>query len=324
MVGEEVKSNTDAPKDAGTPTAESAKQRGSFSNNKPQGSNISMSNLRSSVVTAFSGVTSGLASFTQKGALNPGQNHNDVHHAGTDASNRSQSPVLNATRTARTSDASSSLSPGGANSRAHTGSFSMLPGIDVMVGDLGLLPPSFANLPGFGSGLTEGQKEALLAVDVLGLKSFGFDMLELSKAELTPHIVAMFLEMELAHFVPPSTAAAAAAGDGTSNSAGTAAAKPSSFVTVSKLWSFIDEVSTYYNEVPYHNIYHCADVTHTTYLLIDRLQAVGHTTPLEKFALLVAALCHDMDHPGLNNIYLINNRAPLALTYNDSAVLENR
>ncbi|KAI9203935.1 uncharacterized protein BJ171DRAFT_507080 [Polychytrium aggregatum] len=40
-------------------------------------------------------------------------------------------------------------------------------------------------------------------------------------------------------------------------------------------------------------------------------------------ATYVAAMIHDYDHPGLNNLFLINTVDPKALLYNDKAVLEN-
>jgi hypothetical protein len=43
----------------------------------------------------------------------------------------------------------------------------------------------------------------------------------------------------------------------------------------------------------------------------------------ERLACLVAAACHDVDHPGYNNAFLISTASPLALRYNDTAVLEN-
>ena len=42
-------------------------------------------------------------------------------------------------------------------------------------------------------------------------------------------------------------------------------------------------------------------------------------TPLERYALMVAAVAHDMDHPGVSNAYLVGARAPLATTYNDNS-----
>ena len=38
---------------------------------------------------------------------------------------------------------------------------------------------------------------------------------------------------------------------------------------------------------------------------------------------ILAAACHDVDHPGVNNIYLIESRDKLAIRYNDISVLEN-
>lgn len=40
-------------------------------------------------------------------------------------------------------------------------------------------------------------------------------------------------------------------------------------------------------------------------------------------ALLVSAMFHDTDHPGVMNGFLIATRHPLALLYNNQSVLEN-
>ena len=39
--------------------------------------------------------------------------------------------------------------------------------------------------------------------------------------------------------------------------------------------------------------------------------------------MLIAAACHDHEHPGLNNAYLIESRHDYAVRYNDVSVLEN-
>lgn len=44
---------------------------------------------------------------------------------------------------------------------------------------------------------------------------------------------------------------------------------------------------------------------------------------LEIFVLIISCICHDLDHPGYNNIYQINARTELALRYNDISPLEN-
>jgi len=40
-------------------------------------------------------------------------------------------------------------------------------------------------------------------------------------------------------------------------------------------------------------------------------------------SMILAGLMHDTDHPGYNNAFFVNTNAPLALRYNDAAVLEN-
>eukprot|EP00536_Pseudo-nitzschia_multiseries_P003694 jgi/Psemu1/302109/fgenesh1_kg.58_\ len=44
---------------------------------------------------------------------------------------------------------------------------------------------------------------------------------------------------------------------------------------------------------------------------------------LETFSMLIAAVIHDVGHPGLGNPFLINSKSDLALIYNDVSVLEN-
>lgn len=52
----------------------------------------------------------------------------------------------------------------------------------------------------------------------------------------------------------------------------------------------------------------------------DLKSKIGH---LEVLVLIVSCICHDLDHPGYNNIYQINARTELALRYNDISPLEN-
>ena len=47
------------------------------------------------------------------------------------------------------------------------------------------------------------------------------------------------------------------------------------------------------------------------------VRAIGDPT---ETALLLAAVAHDLEHPGVNNAYLIKTRDPLAITYNDVSV----
>lgn len=40
-------------------------------------------------------------------------------------------------------------------------------------------------------------------------------------------------------------------------------------------------------------------------------------------SMLIAGAIHDFEHPGFNNVYLIETRDDLAVRYNDQSVLEN-
>ncbi|KAJ3264593.1 High affinity cAMP-specific and IBMX-insensitive 3',5'-cyclic phosphodiesterase 8B, partial [Blyttiomyces sp. JEL0837] len=91
----------------------------------------------------------------------------------------------------------------------------------------------------------------------------------------------------------------------------------------SVLNTFLTTVEGLYKPNPYHNSTHAADVLHAVHYFISVL---GLETMLKKeeiFAAIIAASIHDLDHPGVNNAYLINSSSPLAIRYNDLAVLEN-
>ena len=109
----------------------------------------------------------------------------------------------------------------------------------------------------------------------------------------------------------------------THNSVDSDAAAAEGFCTPLALWNFVARIETGYNDNPYHNFRHAVDVTHTVYRYVTITEPRTHVTHVEKFALLVAALSHDLDHPGVNNAFLVNTKDRLATLYNDSSVLEN-
>lgn len=79
----------------------------------------------------------------------------------------------------------------------------------------------------------------------------------------------------------------------------------------------------YIKTVSYHNWFHAVDVTHCTYRLLRLCGADQFLSSLERYAMLVSATCHDVGHPGLNNVYLVEACHHLALLYNDKSPLEN-
>lgn len=79
----------------------------------------------------------------------------------------------------------------------------------------------------------------------------------------------------------------------------------------------------YRKENPYHNCIHASDVTQTTFCMLQMGGDKYSSSPLELFSLLLAAVCHDVGHPGNNNSYEINSHSDLSVIYNDCSILEN-
>jgi hypothetical protein len=79
----------------------------------------------------------------------------------------------------------------------------------------------------------------------------------------------------------------------------------------------------YKMENPYHNFYHDIDICHTLHRMLLDCHTDHFISELEQFSLLLAAVFHDIAHPGTNNPYLIDSGHELALRYNDRSPLEN-
>lgn len=95
-------------------------------------------------------------------------------------------------------------------------------------------------------------------------------------------------------------------------------------ISTTKLFSLLRKVQESYKDAnPYHNFWHAIDVTQFVYACMNLDRISAFLTPLDVFSLLVASLCHDLDHPGLNNTFQINAQTSLATLYNDISVLEN-
>lgn len=93
-----------------------------------------------------------------------------------------------------------------------------------------------------------------------------------------------------------------------------------------RLINFINAIETgYHIENPYHNATHAADVVQSYYYFLSTCNAISlcSLTDSDIAACLISSAVHDYDHPGYNNLFLINSQNTLALTYNDKSVLEN-
>eukprot|EP00842_Homolaphlyctis_polyrhiza_P002920 jgi/Hompol1/3629/HPOL_003309-RA len=94
-------------------------------------------------------------------------------------------------------------------------------------------------------------------------------------------------------------------------------------ISIEKLHSFLHMIKHMYNKNPFHNFQHCFCVSQMMFALLHVTGVHKHFTPLEKLALITAAIGHDLDHPGFNNAYQVNACTELATTYNDISPLEN-
>ncbi|KAI0213878.1 putative 3',5'-cyclic phosphodiesterase pde-5 [Lamellibrachia satsuma] len=73
-----------------------------------------------------------------------------------------------------------------------------------------------------------------------------------------------------------------------------------------------------YRPVPYHNWAHAFSVAHAVYTVL--MTSTHKFTPFESMALFVACLCHDMDHRGKTNAFMVKSSTPLAAIYSTSTM----
>lgn len=87
-----------------------------------------------------------------------------------------------------------------------------------------------------------------------------------------------------------------------------------------KLRNFLNAIESGYQNMPYHNSTHAADVSRTVHYFLHNLKC--NMTDEELLASVTASIIHDFDHPGRTNNFLIATSQDLALLYNDKSVLE--
>lgn len=113
-------------------------------------------------------------------------------------------------------------------------------------------------------------------------------------------------------------------------------------IPVNQFMNYFMALENGYNDLPYHNRIHAADVLHACYYLTTSAvpnfkQSESHNasttqrprlllnsnssnlgssfTPLELLALFSSAAMHDYDHPGRNNQFLISIKSPLVSNF---------
>lgn len=94
-------------------------------------------------------------------------------------------------------------------------------------------------------------------------------------------------------------------------------------VPLVKFNAFLHELARSYNTVPYHNFLHACDVTQFVFVMIKSSAVLRSVlTKLDIFAVMIASLCHDIDHGGLNNAFQVNAQTPLAMLFTNMSIME--
>lgn len=89
-------------------------------------------------------------------------------------------------------------------------------------------------------------------------------------------------------------------------------------INMTKLCRFILTVRKNYRPVVYHNWHHGFSVCHSVWCMMRSCQ--GMLNRKEKTALVIAAVCHDLDHRGYNNAFFEKLHLPLASLYSTSVM----
>ncbi|CAJ0574655.1 unnamed protein product, partial [Mesorhabditis spiculigera] len=91
-----------------------------------------------------------------------------------------------------------------------------------------------------------------------------------------------------------------------------------------RLAHFLLQISSGYQDLPYHNWSHAFSVTHFAYLLLRTDTVKNALGGLEQLAFFIACLGHDIGHPGTNNHFQLKLQTPLAKLYSrEGSVLEH-
>eukprot|EP01062_Namystynia_karyoxenos_P082088 TRINITY_DN917_c0_g2_i1.p1 TRINITY_DN917_c0_g2~~TRINITY_DN917_c0_g2_i1.p1 ORF type:complete len:1294 (+),score=407.22 TRINITY_DN917_c0_g2_i1:132-4013(+) len=79
------------------------------------------------------------------------------------------------------------------------------------------------------------------------------------------------------------------------------------------LYSMLATVRNMYRPVPYHNFIHAFDVTQTLYYFMNTLGVAELLSDIERLAMMLCGVFHDIDHMGLNNSFHLKAETPLGL-----------
>ncbi|XP_046852626.1 dual 3',5'-cyclic-AMP and -GMP phosphodiesterase 11-like isoform X2 [Xenia sp. Carnegie-2017] len=86
------------------------------------------------------------------------------------------------------------------------------------------------------------------------------------------------------------------------------------------LCRWIMSVKKNYRHVTYHNWRHAFNVGQTMFAIMKNASISSYFSDIERLALMVACLCHDLDHRGTSNSFQLKIDSPLARLYSTSTM----
>jgi hypothetical protein len=92
---------------------------------------------------------------------------------------------------------------------------------------------------------------------------------------------------------------------------------------ISAVQHWLSYVESSYTLSEYHNATHAADVLQTVHFMLSSAGVAAYLNDIEIFAILVAAMIHDVGHDGFTNSYHKHLLTDRALSFNDQSIQEN-
>uniref|UniRef100_A0A8C1XP07 Phosphodiesterase n=1 Tax=Cyprinus carpio TaxID=7962 RepID=A0A8C1XP07_CYPCA len=138
-------------------------------------------------------------------------------------------------------------------------------------------------------------EEAVIpSADVFSLLDFGFSDFDMSQTAMTQAVVRMFLDLNL----------------------------PQEFnIDYKTLCQWVLSVQKCYrSNVVYHNWSHALRTAQCMFAMLQTKELKSNFISLEVLALMIASLCHDLDHRGVNNSFIERSNQPLAQLYGHSSL----
>jgi hypothetical protein len=87
------------------------------------------------------------------------------------------------------------------------------------------------------------------------------------------------------------------------------------------LYHFILAASEKYHQLPFHNIFHILDTIQFISFCFKNISFLNNNL---KFAILIGALCHDIDHDGYEASYYLNTKNPFSLCFANDSIVERK